>query len=122
MKAIKLFEEYLNEGIVKKVSINVERAKSLAITSERKINSLYEHIEKIGVKDENANDYVEYCYDLLLCLIRAKLYLEGYNSSGLKAHEAEVAYLQKLHINTQDILFLDQLSIIEMEFYTMEQV
>ena len=36
---IKPFEEYQKEGIVKRVKINRERAKSLAIESERKIRS-----------------------------------------------------------------------------------
>ncbi len=108
MKEIKQFEEFIKEGIVKKVSINTQRAKSLTITSERKRNSLNEHIEKIGVNDTNANDYIEYCYDLILGLIRAKLCIAGYNASGLKAHEAEIAYMQILNFDIQEIKFLDQ--------------
>lgn len=61
MRVLKLFEEYQKEGIVKRVKINEERAKSLVIESERKRRSLNERIEKLGINNENANDYVEYC-------------------------------------------------------------
>ncbi len=45
------FEEYVKEGIVKKVSKNKERAKSLLEESERKMRSLKERLEKLGIKD-----------------------------------------------------------------------
>src|SRR3989344_2527875 len=105
---LKSFEEYVTEGIVKKVSKNKERAKSLLEESERKMRSLKERLEKLGIKDENANDYVEYCYDLLLHLVRAKLYLDGYSASGQGAHEAEVAYLRKLGFTETEVRFADQ--------------
>ena len=68
-----------------------------------------ERIEKIGVRDDNANEYVEQCYDIIMFLIRAILYKEGYKSQGLGAHEAEISYLEKLHIEKKDILFIDKL-------------
>lgn len=42
-------------------------------------------------------------------LIRAKMLLDGYNASGVGAHEAEVSYTRKLEFNEKDIQFLDQL-------------
>ncbi len=57
MRIVKKFEEYLEEGIVRKSFIDKERSRSLVIEAERKNNSLKENIEKIGPKDENANDY-----------------------------------------------------------------
>ena len=59
---LKQFEEYITGGIVKQVKANPERAKSLILEAERRINSLNERLTKLGIKDENANDYVEYCY------------------------------------------------------------
>jgi len=109
MRNIKLFADFVKEGVAKRVSVNKERAKSLMSQSERKMRSLKEQLEKIGVKDDNANDYVEYCYDILMYLLRAKLYMEGYSASGQGAHEAEVSYLRELKFSDKDIQFADQL-------------
>ena len=109
MKALKLFEEFIKEGIVKRVKIDRERAKSLLKESERRIHSLKERLEKLGINNENANDYVEYCYDIIMHLVRAKLYLDGYNASGFGAHEAEVSYMRGLGFNERDVQFADQL-------------
>ncbi len=68
MRILKQFEEYIQEGVVRKVMINRERAKSLFIESERKMRSLKERLEKLGVKNENAGDYIEYCYDIIMHL------------------------------------------------------
>jgi len=109
MKPLKLFEEYLKIGVVKKIKVDFNRAKSLILNSERKINSLNEKLEKIGVRDDNANEYLENCYDSIMLLIRAKLFLEGYNSSGVNAHEAEVSYMRNLGFSENDTLFMNQL-------------
>src|SRR3989338_3223288 len=109
MKHLKLFEEFLTEGVVKRVTINKERAKSLVNESERKLRSLNKQLEKIGVENDNANDYVEYCYGIIMYLVRAKLYLEGYNASGQGAHEAEVSYMRILGFNEKDVQFADQM-------------
>jgi len=109
MKHLKLFEEFLTEGVVKRVTINKERAKSLVNESERKLRSLNKQLEKIGVENDNANDYVEYCYGIIMYLVRAKLYLEGYNASGQGAHEAEVSYMRILGFNEKDVQFTDQI-------------
>jgi hypothetical protein len=106
---VRTFEEYIKNGVIRKVSRDLERAKGLFHESARKFNSLQERTEKIGIRDENANDYVELCYDLLMLLIRAKLYSEGYSSSGQGAHEAEVAYMVILGFTDQDTRFMDQL-------------
>ena len=46
---------------------------------------------------------------MIMHLIRAKLYLEGYFTTGQGAHEAEVSYLRKLDIKESEVLFMDQL-------------
>lgn len=109
MRVLKQFEEYIQEKIAKRVTKNNERAKSLASESERKLLSLHERLEKIGIKNENANDYVEYCYDIIMHLIRAKLYIDGYSTSGRGAHEAEVAYLRILKFAEEDVQFGDEM-------------
>ena len=91
------------------MSPNNERAKNLVLEAERKFNSLHESVEKIGVKNENANDYIEHCYDIIMFLIRAKLYAEGYSCSGQGAHESEVAFARNLKFSGKETQFLDQL-------------
>src|SRR3989344_6467794 len=109
MKSLKLFEDFVKEGIVKRITQNKERAKSLIIESERKMRSLKKRLEKLGVNNENANYYVEYCYDLIMHLVRARLLLDGYSASGQGAHEAEVSYLRIMGFNEKDVQFADQM-------------
>jgi len=109
MRHLKLFEEFLKDGTVRKTSPDIERAKNLVLEAERKFNSLLESGIKIGVKDENANDYVEHCYDIIMFLIRGKLYVDWYSSSGHGAHEAETSFARKLEFDEKEIEFLDQL-------------
>jgi hypothetical protein len=109
MRILKSFQDCLNEGIAKKITQDNERAKNLAKESQRKNNSLKEQIEKIGIKEENANDYVEYCYDIIIYLIRAKMYKDGYNANGQGAHEAEVSYLRVLKVDEKEVQFMNEL-------------
>jgi hypothetical protein len=109
MRPVKNFEEYLKEGIIKKVVKNKERSHSLKKEAQRRLRSLNERIHKLGVTNDNANDYVEYCYDILMPLIRSKLCTEGYAAQGQGAHEAEVSYLRTLGFAEQEVQFADQL-------------
>ncbi len=109
MRILKQFNEYIKEGKARKNTPDNERAKNLIIESKRKQASMKEQIEKIGVKDDNANDYVEYCYDIILYLIRAKMYKQGYSASGEGAHEAEVSFMRTLNIEEKDVQFMNQL-------------
>lgn len=103
------FEDYLRRGIVKVIKKDKQRAYSLIIEADRKLSSLNEKIEKIGVRDDNANDYLEYSYDIIMFLIRAKLFLEGYSCSGQGAHEAEVSFMANLGFSEKEINFTDKL-------------
>jgi hypothetical protein len=109
MKAVRNFEEFIKENIVKKQSPNISRMKFLILESERSHNVLEEMKEKIGLNDENANMFIKSCYDILMELIRAKMLSEGYNASGFGAHEAEVAYLRVIGFSERDVQFADQL-------------
>lgn len=106
---MKPFENFLKEGTVKIRSPNKPLARDLIEESERKYVALKELLDKIGLNDSNANDVVEYCYDILIGLIRAKLYLEGYKCSGEGAHEAEISYLFKLDFSEKEIRMMDEL-------------
>ncbi|MAG07592.1 hypothetical protein CMI46_02145 [Candidatus Pacearchaeota archaeon] len=109
MRELKEFEEFLKKGIVKKQTPDEARAKDLNEEAERKFGSLNMILDKIGLSDENANDIIEICYDIVSYLIRAKMLLRGYSSSGAGAHEAEVAYLKTLNFSEEDVRFVNQL-------------
>ncbi|MFA6022864.1 MAG: hypothetical protein WC781_02130 [Candidatus Pacearchaeota archaeon] len=109
MKPIKDFQEFIKEGIVKRQSPDKSRAEFLIKESEQSYTYLLELINKMGINDDNANNYVKNCYDMLMELVRAKMLLEGYNASGYHAHEAEVSYLRLLNFKEKDVQFADQM-------------
>ena len=109
MKAIKQFEEFIKEGIVKKQSPDKSRAEFLLKESEKSYGLLLKKIKVLSVDDESANDFVKSCYDILMELVRAKMLLEGYNASGFGAHEAEVSYLRGLGFTEREVQFSDQI-------------
>lgn len=109
MKAIRKFDEFIKENIVKKQSIDKSRADFLIKESEQSYHNLLEMAEKLKIEDNNANMFVKSCYDILMELIRAKMLLEGYNASGWGAHEAEVSYLRVLGFDEKVVQFADQI-------------
>jgi len=109
MRIVKLFEEFIKEQIVKKISPDNQRAENLSLESERKYYLLQKTIETMGIDDNNANDYIEYCYNIVLFLIRAKMLKQGYTSSGQGAHEAEVAFTRNIDFKESEVQFLEQL-------------
>src|SRR3989338_10024454 len=109
MKAIKKFDEFITENIVKKQSIDKSRAEFLIAESENSYNNLLEKIEKITITDSNANDFIKSCYDTIMELIRAKMLLQGYNAAGFGAHEAEVSFMRVLGFEEKEVQFTDQM-------------
>ncbi|MDO8516529.1 MAG: hypothetical protein Q7S33_00230 [Nanoarchaeota archaeon] len=109
MKGIRNFKEFIKAGIVKIQTPDKSRAEFLIKEAEQGYNYLLEVIEKIGIKNENANDYIKRCYDILMELVRAKMLVDGYNASGYGAHEAEVSYLRTLDFREIDVQFADQM-------------
>jgi len=100
---MKTFNEYLSEGIVRKVSPDTSRAN--ALVSEA-INR-YDFVMSIKITDSNANYIVENVYDLIMELVRAKMFKEGYMARN--SHEAEVSYTLSLNFSQSEISFLDEL-------------
>jgi hypothetical protein len=109
MRAIKKFEEFIKENIVKKQSPDKSRAEFLIKEAEQNYNYLFELINKIGIQEKNANNFIKNCYDILTGLIRAKMLLNGYNASGFRAHEAEISYMRILGFSENDVQFADQI-------------
>ena len=109
MRAIRSFDEFVKENIVKKQGTDMPRADFLIKESANSYLNLLEMIGKIKLNDNNANMFVKSCYDILMELIRAKMLLEGYNASGFGAHEAEVSYMRVLGFTENDVQFADQI-------------
>ncbi len=109
MKLPEEFEEYIKKGIIKKVLPDKSRANFLIEESVNSLQGLKEIIEKIGINEKNSNSVIKDCYDILMELLRAKLLIEGYNSSGAYAHEAEVSYMQILGFTENEIAFMNEL-------------
>lgn len=103
------FEAFIKEGVVVKRSPDFPRSKSLMQESDGSYKSLMEVAENIGVKDENANYIIKNAYDIIMELVRAKMLLAGFDSSGQGAHEAEVSYMRKLGFGEGDVRFANQL-------------
>ncbi|MDP4012923.1 MAG: hypothetical protein Q8R00_04950 [Candidatus Nanoarchaeia archaeon] len=105
----KNFEEFIKEGIIKKITIDKEKAKFLVKEAEKDYFYLQKSIDKIGVDNETANNHIKLCYDLIMELIRAKLSSVGFSSSGQGAHEAEITYLKVLGFKEADVDFADKI-------------
>lgn len=103
------FEEYLQNGIIKRCSIDKPRAEFLINEAEKSFRGLTKRIEVMGVDEDNANSIIKDSYDILMELIRSKLLLAGYCSAGQFAHEAEVSYLRKLNFTAIEIEFMNDL-------------
>ena len=88
---LRKFEEFLKDGTVKKQTSNLQRALSLVKESEIKKNFLDVSMQNIPKDKMNANFIVDYCYDIIMELLRAKMFIDGYNVGN--SHEAEVSYI-----------------------------
>ena len=109
MKPLRHFNEYVNEGIVKKQSPDKLRANSLIEEAKDGYKVLLEYCNKIGISNKNANYIIKNAYDIIMELIRAKMLINGFSSSGLGAHEVEVSYLRELKFKESEIEFANQL-------------
>lgn len=109
MMSIKDFQEFVREGIIIKQSPDKSRAISLLRESKNSYNVLMEIVNKIKVNDMNANNMIKNVYDIIMELIRAKMLLNGFKSSGQGAHAAEISYLRELNFSESDVQFANQL-------------
>jgi len=109
MKLPKEFEYYLDKKIIRKSTPDNPRAEFLKKESATSLEGLRERIKIIGINDKNANSIVKDCYDIIMEIIRAKLMLEGYFSSGNFAHEAEISYLKKMGFPDSEVSLINEL-------------
>jgi len=109
MKSLKEFNEFLDKGIVEKRTPNEPRARDLIAESDKTFKSVMEIIGKIGINDTNSSTIIKESYDAVTGLIRAKMLLKGFSSSGIGAHEVEISYMRELNFPEQDVQFANQL-------------
>lgn len=109
MKPLKYFNDFLKEGIVRRQSPDKQRAESLLNGTKDEYDSLIEYVAKVGIHEKNANSAIKDAYDIIMELIRTKMLIEGFNASGLHAHESEVSYLRELKFPESEVQFANQL-------------
>ncbi|MGV8171683.1 MAG: hypothetical protein ACP5OA_03250 [Candidatus Woesearchaeota archaeon] len=100
------FKEFLRLGAVKKQKAEINRSRSLVEESIKKKEFLELTIKTIPKDKWNPNVISEQCYDILMELIRAKMFIDGYNSNS---HEAEVAYMKIIGFSEADVKYMDEL-------------
>ncbi len=104
---LRKFEEFLRKGIVKKQTPNEQRAQSLLKEAENNEEFFNMSLKLIPKDKMSYNFIVNSCYDIMMELIRSKMFIDGYNSGS--SHEAEVSYLRKLEFSEAEITFMDEL-------------
>ena len=104
---MKKFEEFIKSRVVVKQSPNKNRADSLLKEAEDKKAFLDLTLKSLPKEKMNANFVANYCYDILIELVRAKMFIDGFNAGG--SHEAEVSYLRVLGFSEASIIFMDEL-------------
>ena len=104
---LRKFEEFENAGIVKRQTPNKKRALSLIEEAKKKKEFLELSIKAIPAEKMSPNFIVDNCYDIIMELIRAKMFLNGYNAGN--SHEAEVAYMFKLGFQETEIKIMDEM-------------
>lgn len=109
MKPIKNFSEFIGEGVVRLVSPDASRAKSLFQEAKHSEAFLHSIISSVGITDVNANNIIKLVYDVIMERIRALMLRKGYVATGQGAHEAEVAYLKEINFSEHEIQFCNQL-------------
>lgn len=105
----KEFGYYIKKGVIKKITPDKQKAEFLISQAEISLSGLKERIKLIGIKENNSSSIVKDCYDILMGLTRAKLFLDGYSSSGNFSHEAEISYLKNFDFSENEINFFNEL-------------
>lgn len=103
------FKEYLDKKIVRAISSNKLRSLDLISSSDKRNNFLNEIIKNIKISEDNASYFIEQVYDILIELIRAKMFMDGFSASGNYAHEAEVSYLKELKFNYFEVNTMNEI-------------
>jgi len=103
---MKSFREFLEQGMIRKTSPNESRARSLVNEAESKKSFMESVIKSMSREKFYPNFIVETCYDIIMELIRARMFLDGFKS---ESHEAEVSYMVELGLSNYEVRFTDEL-------------
>jgi len=103
------FESYLEDGTVRKITPDINRAKYLREEAGKRFLFITKLIKNQGITDDNANYVIENCYNVLSELLRAKMLEKGYASSGQGSHESEVAFMRTLSLPEPEISLMNEL-------------
>ncbi|MGV8171149.1 MAG: hypothetical protein ACP5OA_00475 [Candidatus Woesearchaeota archaeon] len=104
---MKDFKEFIKNGVVKKQSPNRQRALSLIAETAEKKRYLDIIIQLVPKEKWNPNVIVDQCYDIFMELLRAKMFLDGYNAGN--SHEAEVSYMTVLGFTEPETKYMDEI-------------
>lgn len=104
---MKDFKEFLKSGIVKRQIPNKARAVSLITESTQKKSYLETTMKIIPKEKWNPNVIVDQCYDIIMELIRAKMFQDGYNAGN--SHEAEVTYMKIIGFSEAEAKYMDEI-------------
>ncbi len=85
-----MFEDFVKEGSVRKVSPDRQLAKSLV----RIANIRLKNLETIDITDDNSFSVIENCYEAIREMTDALMSLKGFKSYS---HEANVEFLRKFY-------------------------
>ena len=106
MRPLREFREFVEQGSVVRQSPDKHRARSLVEELGKK-RAFLDYILKNTPKEEvYPNFVIDYCYDIILEYVRARMILDGYNSDS---HEAEVAYMRVLGFSNAEVRLVDEL-------------
>jgi hypothetical protein len=82
---IDAFEDYLERGKVREERSDPSQARSLLKRSKSK----FETMEKLGISEDTATDYLENVYESCKMLVQSYMAAEGFKPYS---HEAVIAY------------------------------
>lgn len=85
-----MFEDFIKDGSVRKVSPDKQLANGLVKIANLRLKNL----ETLKITDENSFSVVENCYEAIRELIDALMALKGYKSYS---HEATVEFLKEFY-------------------------
>ena len=108
MRAIRNFEEFIKDRTVKIVTPDRPRSEFLIREAEQDYEIMLELFGS-DINDKKANILVKSCYDILMEIVRAEMFLKGYTATGKSPHESEISYLRVIGISENDIQFIDQM-------------
>jgi len=109
MRPLLSFQEYFEQGIIKRQASDIPRAKFLIQESEKSFIGLKRRVETAEIDEFNTNSIIKDCHDIIIELIRAKMLIDGFNASGNYAHEAEVSYMQIMGFKEKEVDFMNEL-------------